>query len=288
MTPAVLLIGAGGLGCGAALALAAGGARRLIVVDDDAVEESNLHRQVLHQPSAVGRPKVASLAATLGERFPDLEVTPVEARFEAANAATLVARAAVVIDGSDNLPTKFLANDAAVLGGRPLVHAAAVESWGQLVTVPAGGRPCYRCLFEELPPPGSAGGESCAEAGVLGPVPGVLGALQGEEALRLLRGERPAFAGRLLRYDARTMSARAVRFGANPACRVCGERPSITALDPAAYGAEQVCAPWAGPCSRASPAGSAAPSPPPAPSTSASSASAPSTSATTTAPSAPG
>jgi molybdopterin/thiamine biosynthesis adenylyltransferase len=242
MTPAVLLIGAGGLGCGAALGLAVGGARRLIVVDDDRVEESNLHRQVLHRASAVGRPKVASLAESLGERFPDLEVTPLEARFEAGNAAALVAQAAVVVDGSDNLATKFLANDAAVLGGRPLVHAAAVETWGQLVTVPAGGRPCYRCLFEELPAEGSGGGASCAEAGVLGPVPGVLGALQAEEALRLLRGERPAFAGRLLRYEARTMSARAVRFGANAACRACGVRPSITALDAAEY-RTAVCAP---------------------------------------------
>jgi molybdopterin/thiamine biosynthesis adenylyltransferase len=237
MTGSVLLIGAGGLGCGAALALAAAGAPALVVIDDDRVEESNLHRQVLHGAAGLGLPKVQSLAATLAARYPSLRVRPLDGRFAASTAAALVAEAAVVVDGSDNLPTKFLANDAAVLGGKPLVHAAAVELGGQLLTVAAGGRPCYRCLFEELPAAGT--GPSCAEAGVLGPVPGVLGALQASEALRLLRGERPAFAGRLLRYEARSMSMRAVHFRRNPACRVCGDHPSITALDPAAYQEER-------------------------------------------------
>jgi molybdopterin/thiamine biosynthesis adenylyltransferase len=235
MTPSVLLIGAGGLGCGAALALAAGGAGTLVVADDDVVEESNLHRQVLHLPGDIGRPKASSLAEALGRRFPGVTVTAVRGRFQADTAAALVAACAVIVDGSDNLATKFLANDAAVLGGKPLVHGAAVQTWGQLLTVPAGGRPCYRCLFEELPPAEAGAGPSCAEAGVLGPVPGVLGALQGSEALRLLRGERPAFAGRLVRYDALLMSARDVRFRPNRACRVCGEQPSITGLLPGAY-----------------------------------------------------
>jgi adenylyltransferase/sulfurtransferase len=242
MTGSVLLIGAGGLGCGAALALAAGGARRLVVIDDDLVEESNLHRQVLHLAARLGQPKARSAAEALGAQFPGLQVTAIEGRFETGNAAALVREAAVVVDGSDNLPTKFLANDAAVLGRKPLVHAAAVAHWGQLLTVPAGGRPCYRCLFEELPPPEAGAGESCAEAGVLGPVPGVLGALQALEALRLLRGQPAAFAGRLIHYDARAMSLRAVRFRRNPTCQVCGERPSITALAPAAYQG-QGCAP---------------------------------------------
>jgi adenylyltransferase/sulfurtransferase len=217
-----LLVGAGGLGCGAALGLAAAGLRRLIVVDDDVVDESNIHRQVLHGREAVGEPKVLSLARTLRARWPGVEVEPVQARFEAANARALVERCDVVVDGSDNLATKFLANDAAVRGRRPLVHAAAVETWGQLLTVPAGGRPCYRCLFEELPPPGADAGASCAEVGVLGPVPGVLGALQAVEAVRLLRGETPAFVGRVIRYDSRSMALRAVRFRPNPACRACG------------------------------------------------------------------
>jgi molybdopterin/thiamine biosynthesis adenylyltransferase len=230
---AVLLIGAGGLGCGAALGLAAGGVRELIVADDDRVDESNLHRQVLHEQTAIGMRKVESLARAL-RRWPHVKVRPVAERFDATNAARLVAEADVVVDGSDNLATKFLANDAAVLGGRPLVHGAAVETWGQLLTVAAGGRPCYRCLFEELPPP-DADAPSCAEAGVLGPVPGVIGALQATEALRILRRETPAFTGRVIRYDSPLMTFRAVKFGANPTCRVCGERPSIVSLVPSEY-----------------------------------------------------
>jgi adenylyltransferase/sulfurtransferase len=226
---AALLIGAGGLGCGAALALAAGGARELVVVDDDVVDESNLHRQILHEAAAIGQPKVESLARTLNARFPGLRVQPVQGRFDAATAERLLAACAVAIDGSDNLSTKFLANDAAVLVRKPLVHGAAVETWGQLLTVPAGGHPCYRCLFEELPPP-HADAPSCAEAGVLGPVPGVIGALQAAEALRILRGQTPAFAGRVIRYDSRLMTMRSVRFRRNPDCGVCGDRPSITAL----------------------------------------------------------
>jgi adenylyltransferase/sulfurtransferase len=236
----VLLIGAGGLGCGAALALAAGGARRLVVVDDDVVDDSNLHRQVLHAEGSVGRPKGESLADTLTERFPGVEVTPVLGRFEAGTAERLLADCAVAIDGSDNLATKFLANDAAVLAGKPLVHGAAVETWGQLLTVPAGGRPCYRCLFEELPPP-DADAPSCAEAGVLGPVPGVIGALQAAEALRLLRGESPAFAGRVIRYDSRFMTMRSIRFRRNPHCGVCGDRPSITTFASLESSSRQEC-----------------------------------------------
>jgi len=239
MTDGVLLIGAGGLGCGAALALAAGGARRLVVVDDDVVDETNLHRQILHAETAVGQPKAESLAGTLAERFPEVQVTPVLGRFEAATAMNLLADCAVAIDGSDNLTTKFLANDAAVLARKPLVHGAAVETWGQLLTVPAGGRPCYRCLFEELPPP-DADAPSCAEAGVLGPVPGVIGALQAAEALRILRGESPALTGRLIRYDSRLMTMRAVRFRRNPGCGVCGDRPSITSLEQSSH--RQECA----------------------------------------------
>jgi len=230
----VLLIGAGGLGCGAALALAAGGARELVVVDDDRVDESNLHRQVLHTEAAVGTLKVESLARSLGTRVPGMKVTPVVGRFDAASARRLVADAEVIVDGSDNLATKFLANDAAVLGARPLVHGAAVATGGQLLTVPAGGRPCYRCLFEELPAP-DASAPSCAEAGVLGPVPGVIGALQATEALRILRGESPTFSGRLIRYDSPLMTFRAVRFRANPTCRVCGESPSIISLVASEY-----------------------------------------------------
>lgn len=233
----VLLVGAGGLGCGAALALAAAGLRHLVVVDDDVVEESNLHRQVLHENAAVGMPKVRSLAATLAQRYLSVEVTPIQTRFDATSAARLLQGCAVLVDGSDNLRTKFLCNDAAVLARIPLVHAAVVGLCGQLLTVAAGGRPCYRCLFEDLPPPDAGVGPSCAEAGVLGPVPGVLGALQGHEAMALLRGG-PAFVGRLLQYDAGSLSMRSVRLRPNPCCAVCGTRPTILGLDPAAYGTQ--------------------------------------------------
>ena len=229
----VLIIGAGGLGCPAALAAAAGGVRRIAVVDDDRVDASNLHRQILHGVGGVGQPKAASLAAALGRRFPRLGVTAHAARFDASNAASLIADHAVVVDGSDNFAAKFVANDAAVLAGVPLVHGAAVGMTGQILTVPAGGHPCYRCLFEEPPPPGV--GPSCAEAGVLGPVPGVIGALQGSEAARICRGESPAFIGRLIQYDSPAMDVRTVIFKPNPACRVCGPNALIRRLDPAEY-----------------------------------------------------
>jgi adenylyltransferase/sulfurtransferase len=224
----VLIIGAGGLGCPAALALGAAGARRIGIVDDDRVDPSNLHRQVLFTDADVGQPKAAAFARALARRFPALDVVTHAVRFEVGNARELVAAYDVVIDGSDNFATKFLANDAAVLARRPLVHAAAVGVGGQLLTVPAGGRPCYRCFFEEPPPPGV--GPSCAEAGVLGPVPGVLGALAGAEASRLLRGQAPGFVGRLLQYDAGRMTLRAVPFNPNPTCAVCAAGARIHAL----------------------------------------------------------
>lgn len=234
----VLLVGAGGLGCGAALALAAAGVRRILLVDDDVVDETNLHRQVLHAESAIGEDKVVSLARGLRDRYPQVDVTGVRERFGVSNAARLMAQADVVLDGSDNLATKFLMNDAAVLLRKPLVHGAAVETGGQLLLVPAGGQPCYRCLFEELPPP-DASAPSCAEAGVLGPVPGVIGAMQATLAVRLLEGETPTCVGRLLRYDAPSMKIRTVGYRRNPACAVCGEHPTITSLVRSAYEAEE-------------------------------------------------
>lgn len=235
MSESVLIIGAGGLGCPAAFALAAAGVRDLGVVDDDVVDETNLHRQILHGEPDVGILKVESLAHALELRFPRVRVEPHAARFDADTAVSLVSRYDVVVDGSDNFATKFIANDACVLARRPLVHGAAVGLGGQLLTVPAGGKPCYRCLFEEEPTPGV--GPSCAEAGVLGPVPGVIGALQGAEAARILRGQNPALAGRLVQYDSFGMTVRAVRFNPNPTCAVCGAAPRIRTLDAALYGA---------------------------------------------------
>jgi molybdopterin/thiamine biosynthesis adenylyltransferase len=237
----VLLIGAGGLGCGAGLGLGAAGVSPIGVVDDDAVEISNLPRQLLHREARLGQPKIESFRAEMALRFSALTVIVHPGRLTADSAADLLAAYQVVIDGSDNLATKFLANDAAVLARKPLVHAAAIGTGGQLLTVPAGGRPCYRCLFEELPP-ADADAPSCSEAGVLGPVPGVLGALAAAEAVRLLRQEPPAFAGRLLRYDGARLWMRTADFRPNPSCRVCGQRPSIRALEASCYQAAP-CAP---------------------------------------------
>ena len=233
MTGSVLIIGAGGLGCPAALALAAAGVPRIGVVDDDRVEATNLHRQPLFTEADVGELKAVAFARALGRSFPALRVEIHAVRFEVENAIGLASSYDVIVDGSDNFATKFLANDAAVLTGKPLIHGAAVALGGQLLTVPAGGRPCYRCLFEAPPPAGV--GPSCAEAGVLGPVPGVIGALQGVEAARLLAGETPAFAGRLVQYDSGSMLFRSVRFNPNRDCAVCGPEARIRVLAPANY-----------------------------------------------------
>lgn len=237
-----LVIGAGGLGCAAAWGLALGGVGRVILVDDDRVEESNLHRQVLHRRADVGAPKAESLARALRARFPALAAEARVERFTAGNARALVRAADVVLDGSDNLATKFLANDAAVAERRPLVHGAAVGTGGQWMSVPAGGRPCYRCLFEDLPPP-DADAPSCAEAGVLGPVPAVIGARQALAALALLAGAgrhresrdgEKSCMGLLIRYDSHPMTFRSVTFRPNPGCRACGAEAGATA--PAASG----------------------------------------------------
>ncbi len=235
MKGSVLIIGAGGLGCGAALGLAAAGVRHITVLDDDVVDESNLHRQVLHRFAAVGHPKVQSMAASLKQRFTDVRVNAVAARLTTHNALPLFTAHDVLLDGSDNLETKFLANDAAVLAGKPLVHGASVGTMGQLLTIPAGGRPCYRCLFEELPAQ-TSDTPSCSEAGVLGPVPGVIGSMQAHEAIRLLCGKTPAFSGRLIRYDSPAMTMRSITFRPNPHCGVCGDAPVITSLEAGNYG----------------------------------------------------
>ncbi len=238
---AVLILGAGGLGCPAALALDAAGVTRIGVVDDDRVDATNLHRQVLFADADVGELKATAFARELARRFPAATVTPHAVRFEVGNALALLGAYDVIVDGTDNFAAKFLANDAAVLAGKPLVHGAAVGLGGQLLTVPAHGKPCYRCLFEEPPPAGV--GPSCAEAGVLGPVPGVIGALLGAEAARLARGETPAFAGRLVQYDSRSMSVRTVRYNPNPLCAVCGPEARIRALSAADYPARDCATP---------------------------------------------
>jgi molybdopterin/thiamine biosynthesis adenylyltransferase len=218
----VLVVGVGGLGCPAALALADGGVGHLTLVDDDVVAESNLHRQVLYVTADAGRPKVEVAAEVLGRRGARarLDITPRVGRITADNALALVRGFDVVLDGTDQPATKFLLSDACVRAGVPLVHAGAVRWVGQLLVMRPGD-PCLRCLFEDIPP---AEGLSCAEQGVAGPVVGVLGALQAERALGILDQDPSVRGGELVVYDGLAGTLRAVRFGHDPECRGCGAK----------------------------------------------------------------
>jgi molybdopterin/thiamine biosynthesis adenylyltransferase len=209
----VLVIGAGGLGCPALLALGPH-VQEVGIVDDDVVELSNLNRQILHRTSDIGRPKVASAAEALRARFPSLRVTALRARVDAANAAQLIAGWDVVIDGTDSLESKFLLNDFCVAASVPLVHGGCVRYSGQIMSV-LPGLACYRCLFEAPPPAGSA--PSCSEAGIIGAFAGIIGALQAEEALAILDG-KPRLGGALLIIDGRAGRRRTVRIKRRAGC----------------------------------------------------------------------
>ena len=224
----VLLIGAGGLGAPAALYLAAAGVGAIGLIDDDDVDVSNLQRQVIHTSAAVGRPKVDSAAAAIRALNPDVEVIPHRTRLTAENALGLLDGWDVVIDGTDNFPTRYLVNDASVMLGLPLVHGAVLGFNGQVGVFDAQRGPCYRCLHPTPPPAGSV--PSCAEAGVLGVLPGIIGTMQAAEALKLIIGGGEPLLGRLALLDAWGMHLREVPVAKNPACPVCGERPSITTL----------------------------------------------------------
>lgn len=221
----VLLVGAGGLGSPAALYLAAAGVGTLGIVDADVVDLSNLQRQLLHGTAAVGRPKVDSARERLADLNPHVAVEPHPVALTAGNARELVRGYDVVVDGTDNFAARYLINDASVLEGRPVAHGAILRWEGQASVFAVPGGPCYRCLFPEPPEPGSA--PSCAEAGVLGVLPGIVGSIQAAEALKLLLGVGETLAGRLLLFDALGMSFREVRFRRNPECAVCGDHPTI-------------------------------------------------------------
>lgn len=222
----VLLIGGGGLGSPAALYLAAAGVGRIGLVDPDTVDRSNLQRQILHGESWVGKPKLDSAAARLREINPHVELELHPVRFSPDNAMDLVARYDVVLDGCDNFPTRFLSNDACFLLKKPCVYGSIFRFEGQLtVFAPHLGGPCYRCMLPELPPPGAA--PSCAEAGVLGVLPGVIGSLQAMEAIKLLLGIGEPPLGTLLCYDALRTAFRPLRLRRDPACRLCGDAPTI-------------------------------------------------------------
>jgi molybdopterin/thiamine biosynthesis adenylyltransferase/rhodanese-related sulfurtransferase len=221
----VLLVGAGGLGSPAALYLAAAGVGTLGLVDADAVDASNLQRQVLHTTARVGALKVDSAEAQLRALNPDVRVEKHPERLTRANVDRIVAAYDVIVDGCDNFPTRYLVSDASVLHRKPVVHGSVARFEGQVTTfVPPSG-PCYRCLYPQPPPAHLA--PSCQEAGVLGVLPGVIGLLQATEALKLILGRGDALVGRVLTYDALAMTFRALRYKRDRECPRCGERPTL-------------------------------------------------------------
>ncbi len=237
----VLCIGTGGLGSPAALYLAAAGVGRIGLIDPDTVDRSNLQRQILHGESWIGKPKLESAAARLHEINPHIVLDLHPVRFSPENAAGLVSRYDLVLDGCDNFPTRFLSNDACFFAKKPCVYGSIFRFEGQVtVFAPHLGGPCYRCMLPGLPPPGAA--PSCAEAGVLGVLPGIVGSLQAMEAIKLLLdiGEPPL--GKLLCYDALQSAFRALRLRPDPACRLCGATPSIHSVSNPETTANSACA----------------------------------------------
>ena len=233
----VLCIGAGGLGSPASLYLAAAGVGTIGLVDFDAVDASNLQRQILHGTKDIGRPKLASARDRLRDINPNVRVEAHETSFSEANALDLVKAYDVVLDGTDNFPTRYLVNDACVMAGRPNAYGSIFRFEGQASVFAARNGPCYRCLHPEPPPPGLI--PSCAEGGVLGVLPGVIGTIQATETIKLLLGIGEPLIGRFLIYDALRMRFREVRLPKDPDCPVCGTNPTIRTLR--TY--EQFCAP---------------------------------------------
>jgi molybdopterin-synthase adenylyltransferase len=221
-----LVIGAGGLGGPALLVLAAGGVGRLVIVDDDQVETSNLNRQPLFGELDLGERKAAVAAARLAALHPGLAIEAVDQRFDASCAEALTMNVDLVVDGADNFATKFLANDAAMRCHKPLVHGGVLRTSAQILTVMPGLSGCLRCLFEAPPPPGQV--PSCAEAGVVGALAGLAGSLMGADALRLLNGERAAYAGRMLVFEARAGRSRLVLVRRRVGCPACAGTQPLT------------------------------------------------------------
>ncbi|HEU4721050.1 MAG TPA: molybdopterin-synthase adenylyltransferase MoeB [Gemmatimonadaceae bacterium] len=225
----VLLVGAGGLGSPAALYLAAAGVGQLGVVDADDVELSNLQRQVLHDTASVGTPKVDSAAARLRAINPHVEITAHHVRLSSANAMALLGSYDVVVDGSDNFQTRYLINDACVLLDKPNVYGSVLRFEGQASVFSSGDGPCYRCLFREPPPPGLV--QNCAESGVLGVLPGLIGVVQAAETIKLITEIGEPLAGRLLLVDGLRMRFRTIDVARDPECRACGTREITSLID---------------------------------------------------------
>lgn len=226
----VLVVGAGGLGSPVALYLAAAGVGTIGLADFDAVDVTNLQRQILHETKDVGRPKTASGAEKLRAINPDVDVVAVDEKLDASNAFRVLDGFDLVVDGSDNFPTRYLLNDACYLQRKPLVHGAIFQFEGQATTfTPARNEsPCYRCLFASPPPPGSV--PNCAQAGVFGVLAGTIGTIQATEAVKLVCGIGNPLVGRLLLYDALELRFTTVRAGRDEKCPLCGSSPEITAL----------------------------------------------------------
>ncbi|MEW6592944.1 MAG: HesA/MoeB/ThiF family protein [Candidatus Hadarchaeota archaeon] len=230
----VLVVGAGGLGSPAALYLAAAGVGRLGIIDCDNVDLSNLQRQILHSTHTIDQPKVESAKETLAKLNPEVEVVTHNQRFGPENALDVIKGWDFVVDGSDNFPTKFLINDACVLRGVPFSHAGVLRFTGMALTVIPRKGPCYRCLTPEAPPAGMI--PTCQEAGVLGVVPGVVGAIQATEAIKFLLGAGDLLVGRVLFFDATSMKFEEFELQRNKGCPSCGDKPAITDLSKVDYG----------------------------------------------------
>ena len=223
----VLIVGAGGLGSPISIYLTLAGVGTLGIVDFDTVDVTNLQRQILHYNSDIGRPKVESAVDTLRAYNPDVNVIAHEEPLTSANAMEIVAGYDVIVNGADNFPARYLINDASYLSGKPLVDGSILLFDGQ-ATVWIPGRGCYRCLFPEPPPPGEV--PSCAEAGVLGMLPGLVGTIQATETVKLIMGIGESLASRLLLIDALDMEFRTVKVRRRPECPLCGDNPTISEL----------------------------------------------------------
>lgn len=224
----VLVVGMGGLGSPVALYLAAAGVGHIGLVDYDVLEESNLQRQIIHGTSRVGTLKVESARARLLDLNPSIQVEVFNEPFTSANAMRIAESFDFIVDGTDNFPTRYLINDLCVLSGKPDIYGAIYRFDGQASVFFAQQGPCYRCLFPEPPPPGMV--PSCADAGVLGILPGTIGTIQATETIKLILGIGSSLVGRLLLYNALDMSFEYVKLKKNPACKVCGPHPEITGL----------------------------------------------------------
>ena len=224
----VLCIGTGGLGAPLGLYLAAAGVGRLGLVDFDVVDSTNLQRQVLFGTKDVGTPKTEAAANRLRDLNPDIQIDTFETQLTSANAFELFKDYDIIVDGTDNFPTRYLVNDACVIMGKPNVYGSIFRFEGQITVFGAPGGPCYRCLYPEPPPPGLV--PSCAEGGVLGVLPGIVGTIQAAEALKLIIGKGEPLIGRLLLFDALAMKFRELKLRKNPDCPVCGAHPTMKEL----------------------------------------------------------